>query len=59
MFFLRQNAKKKCCGGLVAKFRPTLTTPWTVACPAPPSMGFPRQEYCDGLPFPSPKQSGR
>ena len=28
-------------------------TPWTVACPAPLSMGFPRQEYCSGLPFPS------
>ena len=29
-------------------------TPWTVACQAPLSMGFPRQEYWDGLPFPSP-----
>ena len=29
-------------------------TPWTVACQAPPSMGFSRQEYCSGLPFPSP-----
>ena len=28
--------------------------PWTVACQAPPSMGFPRQEYWSGLPFPSP-----
>ena len=28
-------------------------TPWTVACQAPLSMGFPRQEYCSGLPFPS------
>ena len=27
--------------------------PWTVACQAPLSMGFPRQEYCSGLPFPS------
>ena len=25
-----------------------------VACQAPLSMGFPRQEYCNGLPFPSP-----
>ena len=23
--------------------------PWTVACPAPLSMGFPRQEYWRGL----------
>ena len=29
-------------------------TPWTVAHQAPPSMGFSRQEYCSGLPFPSP-----
>ena len=30
-------------------------TPWTVACQAPPSMGFSRQEYWSGLPFPSPR----
>ena len=29
-------------------------TPWTVANQTPPSMGFSRQEYCSGLPFPSP-----
>ena len=29
-------------------------TPWTVACQAPLSMGFLRQEYWSGLPFPSP-----
>ena len=29
-------------------------TPWTVAHWAPPSMWFSRQEYCSGLPFPSP-----
>ena len=30
-------------------------TPWTVACQAPLSMGFPRQEPWSGfLPFPSP-----
>ena len=29
-------------------------TPWTVACQAPQSMGFSRQEYWSGLPFPSP-----
>ena len=27
-------------------------TPWTVACQAPPSTGFPRQENWSGLPFP-------
>ena len=29
-------------------------TPWTEAYQAPPSMGFSRQEYWSGLPFPSP-----
>ena len=41
-------------GGLVPKFCPTLATPWIVVHQAPLSMGFPRQEYWDGLPFPSP-----
>ena len=30
-------------------------TPWTVTCQAPLSMGFSRQEYGSGLPFPSPE----
>ena len=29
-------------------------TPWTVAYQAPTSMGFSRQEYWSGLPFPFP-----
>ena len=29
-------------------------TPWAVAYQASPSMGFSRQEYWSGLPFPSP-----
>ena len=29
-------------------------TPWTVACQAPLPMGFPRQEFWSGVPFPSP-----
>ena len=29
-------------------------TPWTVAHQDPLSMGFSRQEYWSGLPFPSP-----
>ena len=28
--------------------------PWTVACQAPLSMGFSRQEYWNGLPLPPP-----
>ena len=30
-------------------------TPWTVAYQDPLSMGFSRQEYWSGLPFPSPR----
>ena len=48
-------------GGLVAKSfsnhlvaKPTLATPWTIACQVPLSKGFSRQEYWSGLPFPSP-----
>ena len=32
--------------------------PWTIAYQAPPSMEFSRQEYWNGLPFPSPEHSG-
>ena len=32
----------------------SFATPWTVASQVPLSMGFPRQEYWNGLPFPSP-----
>ena len=35
------------------------TTPWTIAYQAPPSMGFSRQEYWSGLPFPSPGDLSR
>ena len=43
-----------CDGGLVTKSCQTLATPWTEARQAPLSMGFSRQEYCSGLPLPSP-----
>ena len=29
----------------------SFVNPWTIACQAPLSMGFPRQEFCSGLPF--------
>ena len=32
----------------------SFVTVWTVAYQAPVSLGFPRQEYWSGLPFPSP-----
>ena len=42
-------------GGLVTKSCLTLATPWTVvACQAPLSMRFSKQEYWSVLPFPSP-----
>ena len=31
-----------------------IMTPWIIAHKAPLSMGFSRQEYWSGLPFPSP-----
>ena len=39
---------------VVVKSRPMDAILWTVACQAPPSMGFSRQEYWSGLPFLSP-----
>ena len=50
---MRNNYMWLVAGGdsLVAKLCPTLVTPpWT-----PLSMGFSRQEYWSGLPFPSPR----
>ena len=44
-----------CCFCLVPKWCPTLCDPVDyVAHQAPLSMGFSRQEYWGGLPFPSP-----
>ena len=37
----------------------SFATPWTVACQAPLSMRFPRQECWSGLPFPSPGESSQ
>ena len=44
----KQESKLLSCVQLFA-------TPWTVAYQVPPSMGFSRQEYWSGLPFPSPR----
>ena len=38
----------------MSKLCPTLVTPWTSARQDPLSMGFSRNEYWGGLPFPSP-----
>ena len=42
--------------GLVTKLCPTLVTWWTIAHQASLSKGFPRQEYWNGLPFPSSRK---
>ena len=44
---VKVKVKLLSCVGLFA-------TLWTVAYQAPPSMGFSRQEYWSGLPFPPP-----
>ena len=41
-------------GGCACSVMSNSATPWTVACQAPLSMGFSKQEYWSGLPFPSP-----
>ena len=38
----------------VAQSYPTLRYPMDCSAPAPPSMGFPRQEHWSGVPLPSP-----
>ena len=40
-------------GGLVTRLCPTLVTPCMVDCQVPLSVGFSRQEYWSGFPFPS------
>ena len=44
---VKVEVKSLSCVGL-------FVTTWTVAYQVPPSMGFSRQEYWSGLPFPSP-----
>ena len=44
---------KEHCSQTLSRVR-LFVTLWTVACQAPLSMGFSRQEYCSGLPFPPP-----
>ena len=44
------------CACVLIRFScvPLFRTLWTVACQAPQFMGFSRQEYWRGLPFPPP-----
>ena len=46
--------KKVVCAQLLSRGQP-FTTLWTVVCQAPLSMGFSRQKYLSGLPFPPPE----
>ena len=48
-------AKYLACACMLSHFNSVqlFATLWTVACQAPLSMGFPRQESWSGLPFPS------
>ena len=52
--FLASDSPPAPFGGLVAQSCLTPAIPWTIAHQIPLSMGFPRQEYWSGLPFPSP-----
>ena len=52
MFCLFQTTS--CGGGLITQLCPTFGTPCTVD-QAPLSIGFSRQEYWSGLPFPFPE----
>ena len=47
----RLTQRKQTCDGLVTKSCPALATPWRIACQAPISMEFSRQEYWSGLRF--------
>ena len=49
MFIQKVKVKVK----LLSRVR-LFATLWTVTHQAPPSMGFSRQEYWSGVPFPSP-----
>ena len=56
-FFVSQCVNCYCCFP-VTQLCSTLSTPWAIDYQnhhLPLSMGFPRQEYWSGLPFPSPE----
>ena len=52
IFFLNTLSSTKVQVNYLSRVQ-LFATPWTVAYQAPPSMGFSRQEYWSGLPFPS------
>ena len=56
LFQIKMNLKKRKNVKLLSRVQ-LFATPWTVAHQASLSMGFSRQEYWSGLPFPSPNQA--
>ena len=52
-FYVNYVYKHVLCAQLLSLVQ-LLEIPWTVACQAPLSMEFSRQEYWNGLPFPPP-----
>ena len=54
--WMRVGLWRKLLLSLLSRFSSVwlFATPWTVAYQPSPSMGFSRQEYWSGLPFPSP-----
>ena len=53
-FCFLSSPEKYMCVCVSFSFVWLFATPWTVPCQAPQSMGFSRQEYWSGLPWPSP-----
>ena len=58
VFRRRDASVALCCCYSVTKSC-LVSTPWTAALQAPPSMGFSRQEYWSGVPLPSPFSNHR
>ena len=54
LWWLKMNMSSTTCEWSLCHVQ-LFATPWTVGCWVPPSMGFSKQEYWNGLPFPSPE----
>ena len=52
--YLKSSCTSHCCCCIVTRSGPTLLQLHGLALQAPQSMGFPRQQYKMGMPFPSP-----
>ena len=56
LYFLWTSSSVECCDYTISLLhgQHSIAGPWTITHQAPLSMGFPRQAYWSGLPFPSP-----